>query len=758
MTTTSASAASAPASPSPQARALASAASALTTYAAQLHATPQDKFALSKSITGLRGIQYLTYNRTYAGIPVHGGDVVISTDASGQAVEAVSNGIESELQVANVPKLTAAKAAATARAQLAKVESVSTPKLVVHALLAKPTLTWETVVTGAKKDNAPSVLHVFVDAATGKVVDSYDDVKHGTGNGYYVGQVNIATSGSAGSYSMTDNTRPGLRCGGQGGTAYTKSTDSWGNGQGTNLETACVDTMYAAQKESDMLKDWLGRNGINGSGGAPPARVGLADVNAYWNGSYTNFGHSQDNQRQATSMDVVAHEYGHAIDQYTGSTGSGGEGGGLGESTGDIFGALTEYYANNPNDPGDYTVGEKVNLVGSGPIRYMYNPQTNGDPNCWTSAIPNTEVHKAAGPQNHWFYLLAEGTNPGGGKPTSPVCTGPSSLTGIGIQKAGQIFMSGMNLKSGARTYARFRLHSLTAAKQLFPNSCVEFNAAKAAWTAVQVPAQSGEPTCTITTPINDFSFSLNPTSATTEAGQAVTTNLSTTVTSGNAQSITLRASGLPAGTTATFTPATIQSGQTSSLRLATSASTPSGTYQITVTADGADVDKTANFSLTVGTVNPGDNDYSATLDPASANVEAGQSATTTLRTQVTQGSAQSITLSASKLPAGVSVSFSPQSITAGGTSTVTISTTSATEADTYPITINLDGATVDRTASFNLTVGGTGPGETTWKEWTNYTAGQTVTYQGVSYRCLQSHTSLPGWEPPNVPALWARV
>jgi chitinase len=32
------------------------------------------------------------------------------------------------------------------------------------------------------------------------------------------------------------------------------------------------------------------------------------------------------------------------------------------------------------------------------------------------------------------------------------------------------------------------------------------------------------------------------------------------------------------------------------------------------------------------------------------------------------------------------------------------------------------------------------------------------VTYGGVTYKCIQSHTSLTGWEPPNVPALWGRV
>ncbi|MEV4177773.1 glycosyl hydrolase family 18 protein [Nonomuraea sp. NPDC049709] len=41
------------------------------------------------------------------------------------------------------------------------------------------------------------------------------------------------------------------------------------------------------------------------------------------------------------------------------------------------------------------------------------------------------------------------------------------------------------------------------------------------------------------------------------------------------------------------------------------------------------------------------------------------------------------------------------------------------------------------------------------WAPWTAYTAGTRVTYNGVEYECVQSHTSQPGWEPSNVPALW---
>src|SRR5690606_32040166 len=44
------------------------------------------------------------------------------------------------------------------------------------------------------------------------------------------------------------------------------------------------------------------------------------------------------------------------------------------------------------------------------------------------------------------------------------------------------------------------------------------------------------------------------------------------------------------------------------------------------------------------------------------------------------------------------------------------------------------------------------------WAPHTAYTAGQRVTYQGAAYECRQSHTSLPGWEPPNVLALWLPV
>ena len=49
-------------------------------------------------------------------------------------------------------------------------------------------------------------------------------------------------------------------------------------------------------------------------------------------------------------------------------------------------------------------------------------------------------------------------------------------------------------------------------------------------------------------------------------------------------------------------------------------------------------------------------------------------------------------------------------------------------------------------------------PGSTTWAPNTAYAIGQVVTYAGVSYKCIQAHTSIVTWEPPIVPALWQRL
>ncbi|MCO1596406.1 S8 family serine peptidase [Micromonospora sp. RHAY321] len=102
------------------------------------------------------------------------------------------------------------------------------------------------------------------------------------------------------------------------------------------------------------------------------------------------------------------------------------------------------------------------------------------------------------------------------------------------------------------------------------------------------------------TPPANDFSISVSPTSGSTAPGGSVTATVGTATTAGSAQSVSLSASGLPAGATASFSPSTVTSGGSSTLTIATSASTPAGSYPVTITGSGAAGTRTATYTLTV--------------------------------------------------------------------------------------------------------------------------------------------------------------
>ncbi|MFY1635770.1 S8 family peptidase [Solwaraspora sp. WMMB335] len=102
------------------------------------------------------------------------------------------------------------------------------------------------------------------------------------------------------------------------------------------------------------------------------------------------------------------------------------------------------------------------------------------------------------------------------------------------------------------------------------------------------------------TPPADNFSMSVSPTSGSTLPGGSVSATVSTTTTSGSAQSVSFSASGLPSGATASFSPSSVTSGGSSSLTISTSASTPAGTYSVTVTGTGTSATRTAAFSLTV--------------------------------------------------------------------------------------------------------------------------------------------------------------
>ncbi|KUN40082.1 aminopeptidase [Streptomyces longwoodensis] len=101
-------------------------------------------------------------------------------------------------------------------------------------------------------------------------------------------------------------------------------------------------------------------------------------------------------------------------------------------------------------------------------------------------------------------------------------------------------------------------------------------------------------------------------------------------------------------------------------------------------------------------------NDFSLAVSPASGSTAPGTSLTTTVSTATTNGSAQTVNLSASGAPSGVTVSFSPASVTSGASSTATVTVGSSVPPGTYTLTVTGTGTT-SHTAPFTLTVTGSG-------------------------------------------------
>ncbi|WP_436501339.1 Xaa-Pro dipeptidyl-peptidase [Actinokineospora sp. HUAS TT18] len=108
------------------------------------------------------------------------------------------------------------------------------------------------------------------------------------------------------------------------------------------------------------------------------------------------------------------------------------------------------------------------------------------------------------------------------------------------------------------------------------------------------------------------------------------------------------------------------------------------------------------------GLSQPG-NDFSVSVSPSSGTVAPGGSATATVATATTSGSAQSVTLSASGLPPGATATFAPATVTSGGSSTLTVATSATTPPGTYPVTISAAGASGTKTAAYSLVVSGPG-------------------------------------------------
>ena len=111
----------------------------------------------------------------------------------------------------------------------------------------------------------------------------------------------------------------------------------------------------------------------------------------------------------------------------------------------------------------------------------------------------------------------------------------------------------------------------------------------------------------------------------------------------------------------------------------------------------------TAPLSWTVSPV--ATNDFSLQMSPSAQTVNQGGSATYTVITATSSGSGQSIALSVSNLPTGVTASFSPGTVTSGNESVLTLSANSSAATGTYSLTLVGTGSSATHTIPFSATI-----------------------------------------------------
>jgi Zn-dependent metalloprotease len=506
-----------------------------------------DAFTARSVTVDANGTEHVRMDRTYRGLRVIGGDMVVHSRAG--TLQSASVTLTKPINVGITPALSADAAITAAGVQFGtKFDALPTAKLVVYAARANPRLAYDVRYSGTAKDGTPVRMHYYVDALNGQILAKDNAVKTGTlpgdrygtgtppstpvvtpatGPGYslFAGTVTLGTGWNATRrlFELKDPTRGntlitdagnGYRT--EAATLMVDADNKWGNGAMSDRVSTGVDAAYGFAKTWDYYKNNFGRMGIRGDGVGASGAVHyfLNYVNAYWSDECFCMAFGDGNGttiRPLVAIDIVGHEVSHGVTSSTAGLIYSSESGGLNEATSDIFGAMVEYYANNQKQPPNYVIGEQIfaTPAWNKAIRWMFKPNLDGlSPDCYPSATTPSngitldnfkvmDVHYSSGVANHFFYLLAEGAvvpegygagTPANLTPNDLVCNGNTALVAIGREAAQQIWYRALTVYMVSNTdYAGARVATVNAATDLYGAGSTEVAAVTAAWEAVSM-------------------------------------------------------------------------------------------------------------------------------------------------------------------------------------------------------------------------------------------------------------------------------
>jgi Zn-dependent metalloprotease len=462
-----------------------------------------DELRITRVSIDALGMAHARAQQYIDGVPVFGGEAIAHLDTYGELV-LMTDDLVYNVSASTTPQRTA---------ELAIDDALKVWKVGQGSLDADPTadlwlirhdgddhLAWR-VRFEHVSNHSIELPVIFIDAQTGEELLSYDNLQtaSGTGEGYYTGgTVSFEVSTSGGSYILDDLVNNIHTKDAQNRTRsfnqnaeITSTSSSFGT-----TDRAGVDAHYGASQVVDYYSTVHGRSSFNDAGAEVRSRVHYSRnyVNAFWDGSQLTYGDGDGSNSDAlTSMDIVAHEFTHAVTDYSANLIYSGESGALNESMSDVFAAAIEAHVDGGTSANTWDIGEDcwTPRTSGDALRYMDNPTADGSsydyyPTRYTGSSDNGGVHWNSGIGNLAFYLASEGGSHPRGVTTNTV-------TGVGIEVAAEIWYRALTVYMTSSTdFAGARTATLQAATDLYGATSSAYDAVDGAWTAVGVTDGGG--------------------------------------------------------------------------------------------------------------------------------------------------------------------------------------------------------------------------------------------------------------------------
>jgi bacillolysin len=472
----------------------------------------EEAFSVKSVTKDELGRQMVRLQQTYKGVPVWGSTQVAHVNDKGELLVfsgTVVPNLQEKEGLAFSKKIPASKAIQVAVADLGftpEYEADPTSELVVYTLGSEAVYAY--LVNLHFLSPEPGNYNYFVDAQTGKILNSYNDLDEangghkappggggtlvgtnavGSGTGVLGDSKTLNTLLSNGTYYLQDNTR------GSGVFTYDAKNRQqipgslWADADNqlhAAYDRAAVDAHYYAGATYDYYKEVFNRNSYDNKGAALKSSVhyGRNYNNAFWNGQQMVYGDGDGSTFISLSggLDVVAHELTHAVTDFSSDLIYQNESGALNEAMSDIFGTLVEHHENN--NP-DYEIGEDIYTPGTDgdALRSMSDPTKYNDPDHYsvryTGTGDNGGVHINSGIINKAAYLLAVGGTHYG-----------VTVPAIGNDKVGAIYFRANTVYlTASSNFSQARAALVQAAADLYGATSAEVNAVKNSYDAVGV-------------------------------------------------------------------------------------------------------------------------------------------------------------------------------------------------------------------------------------------------------------------------------